>query len=669
MSGRSPPSAAVWTPCASASPTAASRRAAPSRFASSRDRPAGAHGAAARARSSATTTRTTSLDAPQITDAEYDRAVPRAAGAGGSASRAASTPDSPTQRVGGARARATSRPCGTQVPMLSLRTETDTDDGGARSSTRASARAASGREDAAVEYAAEPKFDGLAISLRYEDGRARAGRDARRRRDRRGRDRQRAHHPRDPAAPAGRRARGARSARRGPHAARRFREAERAPARRPGEKVFVNPRNAAAGAVRQLDPRITAQRPLAFFAYGFGVARRHAHAAHRTASVLDALERFGLPVRRERRQVVTGAEGLLDYLPRDRRSSATALPYDIDGVVYKVDDLDAQQRARLRVARAALGDRAQVSRPQEAADRGARHRGPGRPHRRAHAGGALEPVFVGGVTVTNATLHNEDEVRRKDVRVGDTVVVRRAGDVIPEVVSVVAEWRAAGRATVRDAGELPGVRLARLRDEGEAVARCTGGLYLRGAAQGGAAALRRPPRDGYRRARREAHRPAGRARAGAHAGRPLHARVGAARRARAHGREIGRRTSRSDRASEAARRCRASLCARHPPTSARRRPRILARHFGTLDASQRGLAEACGRQGGDSQGQCGPQERGEPLLEVPLNGSARSCEASQQFLDEPHNREVIDRLAGEVSIAAAARAGRVAGHLPARRSC
>ena len=151
------------------------------------------------------------------------------------------------------------------------------------------------------------------------------------------------------------------------------------------------------------------------------------------------------------------------------------LPFDIDGVVYKVDELALQQRAGLRVARAALGGRAQVP------GRGDDDRVLGIDVQVGRTGkltpvARLKPVFVGGVTVSNATLHNEDEVRRKDVRIGDTVVVRRAGDVIPEVVRVLVERRPKECAAVRDAGALPGVRIGVVRLQGEAVARCTGGL-------------------------------------------------------------------------------------------------------------------------------------------------------------------------------------------------
>jgi len=242
---------------------------------------------------------------------------------------------------------------------------------------------------------------------------------------------------------------------------------------RKGEKTFVNPRNAAAGSLRQLDPKITASRRLTFFAYGAeGLEGRDAPTTH--GALMDYLAGQRVPVCAER-DVVHRVEGLLAYYRRigARRD---ALPYDIDGVVYKVNDLWRQERLGF-VARAPRFAVAHKFPAQEMTtellgiDVQVGRTGAVTPVAR------LKPVFVGGVTVTNATLHNEDEVRRKDVRIGDTVIVRRAGDVIPEVVSVVPGRRPKdARAFVMPAAcPVCGSRI--VRASGEAVARCSGGLF------------------------------------------------------------------------------------------------------------------------------------------------------------------------------------------------
>jgi DNA ligase (NAD+) len=240
-----------------------------------------------------------------------------------------------------------------------------------------------------------------------------------------------------------------------------------------GQKEFANPRNAAAGSLRQLDARITAQRRLRFFAYGIGLLEGAAMPESHSKA-LDWLDKLGLPVSKER-AVVTGCEGMLGYF-RDIGARRKSLPYEIDGVVYKVDRL-ADQRELGFVSRAPRFALAHKFPAEEALttvsaiDVQVGRTGAITPVAR------LVPVSVGGVTVTNATLHNEDEVRRKDVRVGDTVVVRRAGDVIPEVLSVVLERRPT---PVPPVYELPktcpvcGSHV--VREEGEAVARCSGGL-------------------------------------------------------------------------------------------------------------------------------------------------------------------------------------------------
>jgi DNA ligase (NAD+) len=240
------------------------------------------------------------------------------------------------------------------------------------------------------------------------------------------------------------------------------------------EKEFANPRNAAAGSLRQLDSRITAQRRLAFFAYGLGAVEGGRIPKDRHSRQLDFLERLRFPVSRERK-VVRGMNGLLDYYAEIGRRRDT-LPYVIDGVVYKVDDLEAQARLGF-VSRAPRFAVAHKYPAQEEItqvldiDVQVGRTGALTPVAR------LDPVFVGGVTVTNATLHNEDEVRRKDVRIGDFVIVRRAGDVIPEVVGVVRERRPGNVKVFRMPDRCPACGSRVERPEDEAIARCTAGLY------------------------------------------------------------------------------------------------------------------------------------------------------------------------------------------------
>jgi DNA ligase (NAD+) len=245
-----------------------------------------------------------------------------------------------------------------------------------------------------------------------------------------------------------------------------------------GEKTFVNPRNAAAGAVRQHDPALAAERPLSFFAYGLGDVQGWALPATHSG-VLDALDAFGLPVCAER-AVVEGADGLAAFHQRVG-AQRDQLPFDIDGVVYKVDDLALQRQMGFvsREPRWAVAHKypaqEQMTTVREI-DIQVGRTGKLTPVAK------LEPVFVGGTTVSNATLHNEDETRRKDVRVGDTVIVRRAGDVIPEVVGVVLERRPAEVGEPFDlyqrlGGHCPVCGSDIVREEGEADWRCTGGLF------------------------------------------------------------------------------------------------------------------------------------------------------------------------------------------------
>lgn len=404
-------------------------------------------------------------DAPEITDAEYDRLLRELIELEARHPELL-VPDSPTQRVGAAPLPAFPE-VRHRTPMLSLSNALDEDE--ARAFDRR-VREALGEEE--VEYAAEPKFDGLAISLSYRDGLFVQG--ATRGDGAAGEDvtpnlrTVRAIPLRLPAAAdtADLEVRGEILMFRGDF------ERLNARQREAGEKEFVNPRNAAAGGLRQLDSRITARRPLRFFAYGIGHATGAAWKTH--AGVLDRLAELGFPVCAER-ATVRGIDGLLGYYAqigglRDQ------LPYAIDGVVYKVNRLDWQEKLgfvsrapRFAVAHKypaeeqvteVLGIDVQVGRT-----------GAITPVAR------LRPVFVGGVTVTNATLHNEEELRRKDVRVGDTVVVRRAGDVIPEVVSVRIEARPAAARPFHLPRQCPVCGSAVVRGEDEAIARCSGGLF------------------------------------------------------------------------------------------------------------------------------------------------------------------------------------------------
>ncbi|TAH48569.1 MAG: NAD-dependent DNA ligase LigA [Betaproteobacteria bacterium] len=414
------------------------------------------------------------LDAPTVPDAEYDRLF-RELQALEAAHPELCVPDSPTRRVGG-RPLAQFAPVRHRVPMLSIRTETDTEATGAYAFD-ARVRRELGLDDAdpPVEYAAELKFDGLAINLRYEHGvlvQAATRGDGETGEDVTQNVRTVRAIPLrlNGGAPAVLEVRGEVYMRRD--------DFEQLNARQlaAGEKIFVNPRNAAAGSIRQLDPGIAARRPLTFFAYGLGETMGWPLPASH-ADVLDALQAFGLPVC-EHRSVLQGAAALAEFHARIG-ALRDSLPFDIDGVVYKVNSLALQQRLGF-VTREPRWAVAHKYPAQEAVtllrdiEVQVGRTGALTPVAR------LEPVFVGGVTVTNATLHNQDEIDRKDVRIGDWVIVRRAGDVIPEVVAPVVERRS---------GELPRFDLlARypacpvcgshvVRGEDEAVARCTGGLF------------------------------------------------------------------------------------------------------------------------------------------------------------------------------------------------
>ena len=409
------------------------------------------------------------LDAPEIPDAEYDKLFRELERLEAEYPLLA-TPDSPTRRVG-ATPLAEFFQLTHRVPMLSLNNAFEDEEVAAFDR-----RVREGLGIEVVEYAVDPKFDGLAISLIYENGILVQG------------------------ATRG-------DGYTGEEVTTNLRTIKAIPLRlhtltppkllevrgevlilkadfeklnrqqrEKGEKEFANPRNAAAGSLRQLDPRITATRPLTFFAYGLGSVEE-VNLPRKLSAIMDYLEGLRVSVCRERK-VVQGVEGLLDYY-RMIGARRDGLPYDIDGVVYKVNDLDSQERLGY-VARAPRFAVAHKFPAQEAMtellgiDVQVGRTGALTPVAR------LKPVFVGGATVSNATLHNEDEIRRKDVRIGDAVIVRRAGDVIPEVVGVVLGKRHPGAQAFSLLEQYPvcpvcGSHVIRLPDE--AAARCSGGLF------------------------------------------------------------------------------------------------------------------------------------------------------------------------------------------------
>jgi len=414
-------------------------------------------------------------DAPSVPDAEYDRAFQHSRRWRG-AYPALVSPDSPTQRVIGAVLPGLA-PVRHRVPMLSIRTETDTQASGAQvfdARVRRELRLAP--EASPVEYVAEPKFDGLAMSLRYEGGRlalaatrgdGEVGEDV-------------THNIRTirqiplvlPAeVPPVLEVRGEVFMRRADFE--RLNERQR----ESGDKTFVNPRNAAAGAVRQLDSGIAARRPLSFFAYGLGEVTPAAEGGPAFAthySMLQQLKAWGFPVS----PLVEVAHGAAELVAYHQRVGAQRdqLPFDIDGVVYKVNSLELQRSLGFvtREPRWAVAHKypaqEMVTRV-EGIDIQVGRTGKLTPVAR------LAPVFVGGVTVTNATLHNLFELRRKRVRVGDDVIVRRAGDVIPEVVGVVAAPRTAYVPNFRMPRDCPVCGSRVVREQGEADHRCSGGLF------------------------------------------------------------------------------------------------------------------------------------------------------------------------------------------------
>jgi DNA ligase (NAD+) len=394
------------------------------------------------------------------------------------------TADSPTQRVGGKPLDAFTA-VQHALPMLSIRTETDTTAIGAEHfDERIRKELGLDVSGDLVEYVAELKFDGLAMSLRYENhvlvqaatrGDGEWGEDVTLNIRTVGQIPLRL--PSD--APKLLEVRGEVYMARADFEALNERQRTRIAAGEKNEKTFVNPRNAAAGAVRQLDSTIAAQRPLSFFAYGLGDITpqndgRVIFSSH--FEFLLQLKNWGFPVAQQT-QCVKGVSGLVQFhqkIAQERDS----LPFDIDGVVYKVNSLDAQQRLGFvtREPRWAVAHKYPAQ--EELTTVQAIEVQVGRTGKLTPVA-KLAPVFVGGVTVTNATLHNEDEARRKDVRIGDTVIVRRAGDVIPEVVSVVVEKRFQDAQLFTMPSHCPVCNSLAVREEGEADYRCTGGLYCR----------------------------------------------------------------------------------------------------------------------------------------------------------------------------------------------
>ncbi len=406
------------------------------------------------------------MDAPTIPDSEYDTLFRELQDIEARHPEWI-TVDSPTRRVGG-QPRTGFREVQHQIPMLSLA------NGFTEEDIRHFDRRV--RDDLGmgeVEYACEPKFDGLAVSLVYDRGILVEG-------STRG------------------------DGTTGEEVTANLRTIAAIPLRLPqdppperleirgevlmlkkdfealnetqaleGEKLFVNPRNAAAGALRQLDSRLTARRPLFFYAYGVGETVGFS-LPDTHSGLLDQLVSLHFPVAIQRR-VVMGAEGLLGFFS-ELQAMRESLPYQVDGVVYKVNHLPLQETLGF-VSRAPRFAIAHKFPAEEALSEVLQieiqvgRTGVLTPVAR------LKPVFVGGVTVTNATLHNEDEVQRKDVRVGDHVWIRRAGDVIPEVVSVIKDRRPVGTHLFRMPEQCPVCGSAVAREEGEAASRCTGGLY------------------------------------------------------------------------------------------------------------------------------------------------------------------------------------------------
>ena len=407
------------------------------------------------------------LDDPLIPDSEYDRLM-RELQQLEQRYPELIVPESPTQRVGAEPLEGFEEVVH-RIPMLSLE-NAFSDEEVAEFDRRVRERLGI---DGAVDYAAEPKLDGLAISLRYEDGVLVQG--ATRGDGTRGEDVTRNVRtiPSVPLHLLGEGWPRILEVRGEVYMPRSGFEALNREALRKGEKTFANPRNAAAGSLRQLDPRITAQRPLAMFCYGFGELS-DGDLADTYSDSIRRLIPWGLRVSPELR-VVDGVAGCHAYFQRmaERRD---ALDYDIDGVVFKVNSLERQQRLGF-VSRAPRWAVARKFPAQEemtrllAIDIQVGRTGAITPVAR------LEPVRVAGVTVTNATLHNEEEIRRKDIRIGDWVIVRRAGDVIPQIVRVVPDRRPKNARVFHMPKHCPVCGSELIRDGDGIILRCSGGLF------------------------------------------------------------------------------------------------------------------------------------------------------------------------------------------------
>ena len=400
------------------------------------------------------------LDSPTISDAEYDKLFKELEDLEREYPELRSA-DSPTQRVGSTPQTKVPKVVH-RIPMLSIRNET---------AEKFDERCRKALGEGEVEYAAEPKLDGLAVTLVYESGELTVGA------------------TRGDGSTGENYTANLRTVKNIPSRLRGTGSPEKVEVRGEvlfplaefahlneqqrlrGEREFVNPRNSAAGSVRQLDPAVTAQRPLSFFAYGVSEGIK---GAARHSELLDMLEKWGVPVVPER-QVVRGLRGLLEYYEYlgTRRDH---LPYEIDGVVYKVNS---------------LADQVRLGSAHREPNFAAAHKYPPREETtqiididvQVGRTGALTPVaklapiFVGGVTVSNATLHNEDEIRRKDIRIGDFVIVRRAGDVIPEIVRVATERRPPDARQFAMPTSCPVCKSSVIKLPDEAAARCSGGLF------------------------------------------------------------------------------------------------------------------------------------------------------------------------------------------------
>lgn len=411
------------------------------------------------------------LDEPSVPDAEYDRIFHALSELEAQYPQLCSK-SSPTLRVGG-EVRSDLVKVRHAVPMLSIRTETDFTEAGALAfDERVRKELGLDQSQDEVTYDAELKFDGLAVNLRYEKGvlvGAQTRGDGQYGEDVTANARTIRSIPLElnaPGVPDVLEVRGEVIMHKADFE--KLNERQRAL----GEKPFVNPRNAAAGALRQLDSRVTAQRPLHFYAYGTGEVSDPNFAFSMT-ELFEKLSALGFPIARERR-TVKGAKALANF-HREVLALRAELPFEIDGVVYKVDSY-AQQRALGFVAREPRWACAHKYPPEEALsvvqaiDVQVGRTGRVTPVAR------LTPVFVGGVTVSNATLHNEDHIAELGLMIGDTVVVRRAGDVIPEIVRVIADRRPASAQAFVMPKICPVCGSSVVRDEEEKDSRCTGGL-------------------------------------------------------------------------------------------------------------------------------------------------------------------------------------------------